>query len=173
MISLALVAVCVALRLLPHPPNFAPVGATAVFAGRTLPRWSAIAVALGAMALGDIGLSALHGYPLFTAVTPFVYAGFAGQVVLARALRTVRGGAIAAAGLGAIVFFALSNLGVWLTGYYGMTTAGLIACYIAALPFLAGTLAGDLLWTVTLGLIYRALVRRFATETAPAGLPIL
>lgn len=173
MISLALVVVCVALRLLPHPPNFAPVGATAVFAGRTLPRWSAIAVALGAMALGDIGLSALHGYPPVTAVTPFVYAGFVGQVLLGRALRAARGGALAAACLGALVFFALSNFGVWLTGYYGMTPAGLVACYVAALPFLAGTLAGDLLWTITLGLAHRALTRRFATYTAPASLPVL
>jgi hypothetical protein len=175
MISIALVVVCVALRLLPHPPNFVPVGATAVFAGRTLPRWTAIAVTLGAMALADLGLAALHGYPALTAVTPFVYAGFVGQLLLGRALRARRGGALAAAGLGAIGFFALSNFGVWLSGYYGLTTAGLGACYVAALPFLAGTLAGDLLWTIALGLAHRALTRRFATRREPelTGLPVL
>jgi hypothetical protein len=172
MISIALVVVCVVLRLVPHPPNFAPVGATAVFAGRTLPRWTAIAITLGAMAVADIGLAALHGYPVFTLATPFVYAGFVAQVVLGRALRRSRGGAVAAAALGAVVFFAVSNFGVWLGGMYGVTAAGLAACYIAAQPFFGASLAGDVLWTIVLSLAHRGLTRVAMARRAAAVAPL-
>lgn len=60
-----------------------------------------------------------------------------------------------AAGLGSTVFFLLSNLGVWLGGaLYPPTLAGLGWCYFAALLFFAATLAGDLVWSVVLSLVY-------------------
>lgn len=172
MVPAALIALCVVVRLLPHPHNFAPVGATAVFAGRTLPLAAAVPLTLVAMVLADIGLAALHGYPVFTWVTPFVYAAFGVQVLLGRALRRWRGGGIGAAGIGALAFFALSNLGVWAAGGYGYTGGGLVACYVAALPFLAGTLVGDVLWTITLGLAHRGLTAGRARVVNAPRLPI-
>jgi hypothetical protein len=174
MLPVALVALCVVLRLLPHPPNFAPVGATAVFAGRTLPPAIAVLVTLVAMFISNLGLALLHGYAVVSAVTPFVYAGFVVQTLLGRGLRRRRGGAIAAATLGAIVFFTVSNFGVWLGGFYGLTAAGLVACYVAALPFFAATLVGDVLWTIVLGLAHRSLARRFtASRESLQELPLV
>jgi len=112
MLPALMIVLCVALRVIPHPPNFAPVGATAVFAGRTLPPWLAIGLTWVAMLLGDLALSRIHGYPFFTSVTPFVYGGFAVQALFGHVLRRRRGGAVGAATLGATAFFVLSNFGV-------------------------------------------------------------
>jgi hypothetical protein len=153
-----LVALCMALRVIPHAPNFAPVGAAAVFSGRAFGRKSAFLVVAASMLLSDLVLACLHGYALFDLVTPFVYAGFGIQTLLGRQLRARKGGALLAAALGGLGFFALSNLGVWLaSGMYPLSWVGFTTCYVAALPFLVGTLAGDLLWTAALCLAYRPL----------------
>ncbi len=156
---------CVVFRLLPHPPNFAPVGATAVFSGRTLPRSAAVGVTLVAMAVSDYALSRLHGYPLFTAATPFVYAGFLLQIALGRRLRQRRGGALYAATFGSALFFLISNFGVWMGGMYGYTTTGLVACYTAAIPFYGATLVSDVAWTLILTLSYKPLSQWLASRT--------
>ena len=50
-----------------------------------------------------------------------------------------------------LAFFALSNFAVWaFSGMYTLDLAGLIQCYIAALPFLQYTVAGDMFWTAVL-----------------------
>jgi hypothetical protein len=165
-----LILLCTVVRIVPHPPNFAPVGASAVLAGRTMRPLTAIAVTLAAMALSDLALAWIHGWRPFGPVTLFVYGGFAAQVLIARGLRRVRGGAVAAAALGGTVFFALSNLGVWLVGaMYPHTAAGLAACYVAALPFYAATLVGDVAWTIVLVLAWQAGARRWFPAEAEAA----
>lgn len=174
MSSIVLIALCVVLRVLPHPPNFAPVGATAIFAGRTLPLPAALLLTLVASLVADATLAVVHGYPAITWVTPFVYIAFLLQALIGRALRRRRGGAIGAAVVGALVFFVITNAGVFALGAYGYSVAGLAACFAMALPFLAGTLAGDVMWTIALGLAYRALASRRPTEAARAAqLPVL
>src|SRR5262249_49706497 len=64
MLPTLLIALCVVLRIVPHPPNFAPVGASAVFAGRTLKPWMALSLIALAMFSGDAILAWVHGYPL-------------------------------------------------------------------------------------------------------------
>lgn len=160
MLTPVLVFLCAVFRIVPHPSNVAPVGATAVLAGRTLRPLAAIALTLAAMALSDVALAAIHGWRPFSGETVFVYAGFTAQVGIAHALRRVRGGAIAAALLGATAFFAISNLGLWVLGMYPRTGAGLAACYTAALPFFERTLIGDLAWTVVLSLVWASLAER-------------
>jgi Family of unknown function (DUF6580) len=160
MLALWMIVVCAVGRVVPHPPNVAPVGAVAVLAGRTLSARAAVGITLLAMAVSDLVLAAIHGWPLVGIATPFVYAGFAAQALCGRALRRRRGGAIAAAVAGATLFFVLSNLGVWVAGGYGSGGAGLIACFAAAIPFFGATLAGDVLWTCALTLAFRAIARR-------------
>lgn len=172
MIPMLFLLLCVVLRVIPHPPNFAPVGAAAVFAGRTLKPWMAMLLVALAMFAGDIILSRLHGYPLVSWVTPFVYGGFFVQAALGRLLRSKKGGAIGAAALGSVAFFVLSNLGVWVAGdLYPLTLSGLSACYLAAVPFLGGTLVGDILWTVALSLAYRPLAARLETREGWVPVP--
>jgi hypothetical protein len=154
MISTLMIILCVVLRLVPHPANFAPVGATAVFAGRTLSPRKALLTLFALMFVSDVLLAGFRGYPLATLATPFVYAGFAVQVWLGRRFRSARGGMIGATFFGAIAFFLLSNFGVWVEGYYGWTVPGLVACYAAALPFFRATVLGDLFWIAVLTLGY-------------------
>ena len=63
-----------------------------------------------------------------------------------------------------LAFFVLSNLGVWASGYYPRTLAGLVECYVAAVPFFRNTLASDVLYSAVLfggyALIARLMERR-------------
>lgn len=171
MLPVIMVVLCVVFRVVPHPPNFAPVGATAVFAGRTMKPWMAIALVAVAMFLGDAVLSVIHGYPLVSAVTPFVYGGFFVQAFLGYRWRSRKGGAVGAAGLGATAFFVLSNFGVWIgSPLYPLTPAGLVSCYVAAIPFFGATLAGDLVWTAVLSVLYRTVAKRL--DGHPLWVPV-
>jgi uncharacterized membrane protein (DUF441 family) len=95
--------------------------------------------------------------------------------VVGRALRTKKGGAVIASLCGSVVFFVLSNLGVWLVGdLYPLTTSGLISCFVAAIPFFGGTLVGDLMWTVVLSFAYGQVAtrlgeNRFWVPVTPSG----
>lgn len=171
MLPALLIVLCIVLRVVPHPPNAAPVGAAAVFAGRTLRPWQAIGVVTVAMFVGDAILAHLHGYSVVSFVTPFVYAGFFAQALLGRLLRSKKGGAIGAAVGGSVGFFVLSNFGVWAVGgIYPHTAAGLGACYAAAIPFFRGTLLGDIAWTLVLSAIYRRAAARL--ESRPLWVPV-
>jgi hypothetical protein len=45
-----------------------------------------------------------------------------------------------------LVFFLITNLAVWTSGYYGLSMQGLLACYIMAIPFFTNTLLSTLLF---------------------------
>lgn len=148
--DLALVAFLVALdvvaRLLPHPPGFLPVAASALFAGRVLRIPAlALAVPVGAMALSGLGLAGDDWR-----VSAVVYAAIALPALAGMLSRRWRGalpvvGAMVSCSL---IFFAASNFAVWaFSGMYPHTWQGLAACYVAALPFLDKTVLGDLVWT--------------------------
>lgn len=134
-------------RLLPHPPNFTPLEAMGLFAGAVLlDRRLAFLLPLGAMAISDAGLALLHGMDYgFHSGLPLIYALLAFNVLLGMKLLP-QAGALKIAGTGtfAVLFFwTASNFAVWLgSGMYPMSAAGLIACYVAALPFLGNALAG-------------------------------
>lgn len=132
-------------RLLPHPPNVAPITALALFAGAYLDRkWLAFVVPLAAIFLSDFVLG-LH--PL----VPIVYGSFALIACIGFWLRRRRTTArIAAASLvGSVLFFALTNFACWLL-WYPRSLEGLVACYVAAIPFFRNTLMGDAVYTAVL-----------------------
>ncbi len=141
-----LLAVGIAGRLLPHPPNFTPVAAAALFAGYFFARRGvAILVPLVIMASSDVVLG-IYQLPILLTV----YGAFLVPVVLRSVLRrkmsVARIGACAAGG--SLCFFLSTNFAVWLFGpWYAHSATGLVQCYIAALPFFKYTLAGDLLWS--------------------------
>ena len=173
MLPVLLIVLCVILRIAPHPPNFAPVGATAVFAGRTLHPLFAVLVVGVAMVAGDVFLARLHGYAAFDWVTPFIYGSFFLQLLAGRMLRQRRGGMIIAALAGSLGFFVLSNLGVFIaSGMYAHSAAGLAACYLAALPFLGRTILGDILWTLILMAAYRPLAARLEARRGFVPIPL-
>ena len=144
-----LCAICAAaaLRLVPHPPNFSPIDAMALFSGAYLGRrWLAFAAPLIALALSDLALGFYSGMLFqYASVVLIVMLG-ASALPRIGALR-VGGAALASSGL----FFAVSNFGVWLvSGMYPHTLGGLGACYAAGVPFFQNTVAGDLFYSALL-----------------------
>jgi len=141
---LSAIVAAAALRLVPHPPNFAPIGAMALFSGAYLGRRVlAFAAPLGALLLSDLVLGFYPGMLVQYASVALVV--MLGWIALSR-VTPLRVGAAAVAS--SILFFALTNLGVWLlSGMYKQTLAGLAACYVAAIPFFQNTLAGDLFFS--------------------------
>jgi hypothetical protein len=158
-------------RLLPHPPNFTPVGAMALFGGAVFASpWAGAAVPLAAMALSDVLLGLfVYKYGLWHNGMPFVYVSLLLIVGLGRLIRSrTRPVNIAAAAVtGSVLFFLITNFGVWLNGcvssnpVYPPTAAGLVACYVAALPFFGYTLGGDLLYASLLFGGWALLLRQF------------
>jgi hypothetical protein len=129
-------------RLLPHPWNVAPVAAMALCGGLYLGKRYALVVPLLAMLLSDAVLG-------FTVVSPFVYACFIASGLMGLWVRNHKSfGSIAGATLaGSILFYIVTNFAHWaLTGMYPKTVAGLVDCYVMALPFFRGTLIGDALF---------------------------
>jgi len=164
--ALSLTVLGAAVRLMPHPPNFAPVGATSLFAGARLPRWQAYLVPLALMAITDPILSTFYGVRPFTRFQIFIYASFLVGVWLGRWLRNTESiSRIAAVTvLNSIQFYLITNFGSWLWFQgYPHTAAGLASCYIAAIPFFGWTLASDLLYTGLLFGLYAWLSRTVAT----------
>ena len=168
---LTLIAICAALRLAPHPWNFTPIGAMAIFAGAMIRNrpW-AFLFPLLAMFATDLIIG-------FNVLSPLVYASFSFSVLISRShasRRDVDGarlgaaqserservpnpneprdwrwaGTIARLGaatfLGSLQFFLVTNFGVWaFLDTYPRTAAGLAACYLAGLPLFLNTLTGD------------------------------
>jgi hypothetical protein len=158
-LAVALVFFGVILRLLPHPANFAPVGAIALFGGAILPRKIGIWLPLAVMVLSDLLLGAYHGIVFTWAAIFFV--GLYGMSL--RSMRNRWRIPIGALG-SATIFFIVSNFGVWAQGQlYAHTFRGLIQCYTMALPFFRNTFLSDLLYGTLLFGAY-ALVLKLAAE---------
>ncbi len=166
-VALSLTVLGAVARLLPHPPNFAPVGATSLFSGARLPRWQAYLVPLALMAITDPILSPLYGFKPYSKVLIFSYVSFLISVWLGRRLRNTESiSRIAAVTvLNSIQFFLITNFGSWLWFQaYPRTAAGLASCYLGAIPFFGWTLASDVLYTGVLFGLYAWLSRTVATR---------
>ncbi len=155
----ALVIFGVILRVAPHPWNFAPIGAIALFGGARFERRSfAILVPLLTMFLGDWIIG-------FHSLMPVIYATYALIAVVGMLLRD-RSASVAAVGgcavLSASIFFVVTNFAVWAMGTtYPKSAAGLAACYVAGIPFFGNTLASDVLFTAIFFVIFAVAERRF------------
>jgi hypothetical protein len=144
---LGAIVVAAVLRLVPHPPNFTPIGAMALFSGAYLGRKAlAFAAPLGALLLSDLVLGFYHGQTtVYFSVALIVMVG---MVALTR-VSPIRVGAAALAS--SVLFFVITNFGMWLfSGFYPRTLAGLETCYVAAIPFFQNTVAGDLFYATLL-----------------------
>ena len=143
-----IVVTAAALRIIPHPGNFAPIGAMALFSGAYFSsKRAAVFVSLLALLAGDV-------FTGFHSLMFWVYGSFLVSVAIGFWLRhkksAVRIGAATVAG--AIQFFLVTNFAVWFSGIgsYSKTLAGLADCYVRGLPLLGNTLAGDALYAALL-----------------------
>ncbi|MGN6512015.1 MAG: DUF6580 family putative transport protein [Lysobacteraceae bacterium] len=153
-----LIVVAALSRLLPHPPNFSPVEAVALFGGAYFAsrRWSLL-VPLAAMLLSDFALGLANGgiyLSYFTGASFWLqYACIAALTVLGFGLRgRVRGASVLGFSLaGSVLFFLVTNCGAWLSDpMYPKSAAGLAAAYVAGIPFFQWTMLGTLFYAALL-----------------------
>lgn len=138
-------------RIIPHPPNFTPILAMAV----TMPmltsdRYIGLLIPLVAMFVSDIFIG-LHNtmiwvYMSFIAVTLTSYV-FIKQFKFVNVLTMSL--------LSSLLFFIVTNFGVWTSGYYGYTLSGLVACYVMAIPFFTNTVLSTLFYSILITLLYK------------------
>ena len=162
---ICLLIVGIGSRLIPHYPNFTAIGAISLFGAAFSGRRSvAIVIPYLVMLLSDMILNniiyasiypedfksfiflyrgALWSYAAFGIIVMFGYSLFRNGVNLTKVIF---------GGLGAsTIFFLLSNFGVWATtGAYPVNFSGLMACYVAGLPFLINQVFGDLFYSLVL-----------------------
>ncbi len=143
-IVFALIAVAIMFRLLPHPQNFTPIAAIAIFSGALLgKKWYAFVVPMLIMLISDAFIG-------FHVTMWAVYLSFALVVLLgmtmAKSLRFKN--VFATALVSAVVFFLITNFACWLQGWYGYTAQGLVNCYLAAIPFFRMELLSTMVYSV-------------------------
>lgn len=168
-----IIVAAAASRLLPHPPNVTSLTAIALFGGAYFSnRWVAFAVPMLALALSNLVLGVYWSWSIM-AWQPHLwvqYVSFALIVGLGFLLRERRG-AWRIAGItlaSSVLFFVVTNLGEWaFQVWYPKTWEGLVACFIAAIPFFRNSLIGDFGFVVLLFGGMHLLEMRFAMLRAP------
>ena len=138
-------------RILPHPPNFTPIIASAIMAPLLIrDRWFGIAIPIFAMLVADIVIG-FHPYQTVIYLT-LVVIGLVAP--MQRNIKWITAMAI----LGPVWFFLVTNFAVWLAwDYYPKTVEGLILCYTMAIPFFQNTLISTCVFTGALTLMIKPL----------------
>ena len=132
-------------RINPHPPNFTPILATAIYTPYLInDRWIAMAIPLLAMFIADIVIG-FHPYMLW------VYGAIGLSTLISDwsmqfNKKYIQLGAMAI--VSSVLFFIITNFAVWtMWDYYPKTIDGLIMCYTMAIPFFKNTLLGTIVYT--------------------------
>ena len=152
-VTLCVIAVLCASRFIPHPPNFTSLIALgfyipAIFGLRFIPS------ILIALLLSDIFLG-FHSTMFFTFFS-LTLIGFLSIIFKNKSINRLTGSL-----LGAFLFFIITNFGVWLSGYYGLTLQGLITCYILAIPFFYGTALSTLIYSILFEFLLKLNYKKF------------
>ncbi len=167
-VLIAMIAFAVGVRLVifyypgVFPYNFTPVEAIALFGGAYFgDRRLAFIVPLAAMFLADLFIG-LHW------LIPVIYGCIAASVLLGFTLRDkVSVLRVAGCGIiGSLLFFTVVSFAEWLMGDTVYCREGIVSCYVAAIPFLKGWLAGTLVWSAVLFGGFEVMKRRWVGLSA-------
>ncbi len=145
MIAYFIILMGAILRVLPHPANFAPIAALALFGSVYLPKKQALVLPIIAMIMSDfaIGFDSLESR--LSVYGSFLIIGLIGLWV--RNHKNV-GTVVGASFIGSLLFYLVTNLVILYPPIiYPHTLVGQIASYTNALPFFRNTLLGDMFYT--------------------------
>ncbi len=146
MLAIGLLIIGILSRYLIHIPNFTPVLAIALFGGVYLNKRYAILLPLALMVISDL-IIGMHSTAIFTWGSMVLIGVMGLWLRNHKNWKTVFASSLASA----ILFFIVSNLGVWLVGdLYPMTGQGLVECFLMAIPFFGNTLLSTLIYTAVL-----------------------
>jgi hypothetical protein len=153
----ALILLCAFSRIIPHIPNFSPLGAIGLFgAAHFSKKWQAFLIPIAATWLSDLFINNViyaQYYPKFTWFYEGFYWQYGSYLIITLTglgilnkinIPKVLTGTLASTA----IFFLVSNFGCWIgSTTYPQNFGGLITCYAAGIPFLKGTLLGDLFYS--------------------------
>ena len=143
LLIMGLILIGIFSRFAPHLPNATPLIALALFGGTYLSRRWAILLPLTIVVVSDVVIG-LHSTILFT------WGAFAltGMIAWWIRLHPSPSRIVSGALLGSVLFFLITNFGVWfIANMYPLTIAGLWQCYVAAVPFFRSSLMADIVYT--------------------------
>lgn len=145
-------------RLIPHPPNFTAVGAIALFGGAYFSdKKYAFIIPLFVMLLSDL-IIGFHNGMLSVYLSFVIIVGIG--IMLSRNIKFRN--VIAASLVSSVLFFALTNFQMWIQSpLYTKNISGMIACYVAAIPFFHHTVLGDLVFVGILFGFFAAIQAKF------------
>ncbi|MFZ6035370.1 MAG: DUF6580 family putative transport protein [Patescibacteria group bacterium] len=140
----AIILTAVVARILPHAPNFAPIGGLALFTGYHLKNKTSWIIPLAAMLLSDYIIG-------FHSTMPYVYTSFFIIFMIGRILKKINPVSLASTSLlSSTLFFLITNYGVWATGtMYSKNLNGLVQSYIMGLPYFGNTVVGDFFYSLS------------------------
>jgi len=149
-----IIIIAAAIRVIPHPPNFAPIGGLALFSGAYLKDKRAFVIPLGAMIISDL-IIGLHDTMIY------VYVSFGLIVIIGSYLRKNQHweNILGATLISSILFFVITNFGVWASSeMYAHTASGLRQAYVMAIPFFRNTVLGDVVYSLSFFYGYRLIM---------------
>jgi hypothetical protein len=147
-------------RIIPHPANFSPLGAIAIFgAAHFSKKWQVLLIPLAAAWLSDLFINNViyaAYYPQFTWFYEGFYWQYSSYILIALITMPIftkvsKERVLIASFASTIIFFLVSNIGCFVgNSYYPESFTGLMNCYVAGIPFIKGTLLGDLFYSIML-----------------------
>jgi hypothetical protein len=136
------IVIAALMRLIPHPPNFVPITAIAIFAGIKFKNIKlAYLIPISIMLTSDFVIG-------FSYISIFVYLAF---ILITTYSFIVKSYHVKNILFSSIIFFIITNFGVWLLGGYTYSLEGLILCYTMAIPFFTSSILADLFFS---GILY-------------------
>ncbi len=127
-------------RLFPHPPNFTPITSLAIFGGFYFTnKWVKMLLPICLMFISDLVLG-------FSWITPWVYISFMLISLISMYVSEINSKVVF---ISSVMFFIITNFGVWILGY-PQTVEGLLMCYTLAIPFFVNSLLGDFFFSYLL-----------------------
>lgn len=159
---IAALSIALLSRLVPHAPNWTAVGALALWGGTFFQKrsWSLV-VPLAVLIISDLVLG-------FHSTMIWVYAGFLLVTLLGWVLPPSLGAKFWVPGslVGSLVFFIVSNFGVWMSGeLYSKTWEGLVGCFVMAVPFLWSAMAADIFFNSIFAITYVLAVKGISSRS--------
>ena len=147
---ISIILIAIVSRFLPHPPNFAPITAIALLASKGFDnRFTSFLVPLVAMIISDFFIG-------FHSTIFYVYGSYILITLYGRLSKNITTVTVI---FSSIIFFFITNLGVWLNGY-PLTIEGFLSCYMMAIPFFINTLLGDLFYSAIMIFSFKYLMKR-------------
>ena len=160
---IGLILILALAKLIPHPPNFTPIIAVAIMSGYFFRNiYLSFAILLISMLLADVFIG-FYNNMLFVYLSLFLIAFVFFKISKKINFKNL----FVYSFIGALIFFIISNFGVWALGSpgaydvaYGKNLNGLVECYILAIPFFGNTFLSTLIFSYPAIFIYKSLASR-------------